>query len=83
MIAGLLKAVARVSAAASVLSALAGLYGGYQLSFGPCHAGCDAGLVYDALFHTGVIGLVGFGVSALAAHRIGLAFEGDRHKHRD
>lgn len=65
------------------LTALAGFslltacYGLYELYIGACSDGCDSAQTFNAYFYVGAVGVTGFGVSALAAYKIGKAFRGE------
>lgn len=52
------------------VSALMVVYGLYGRYLSDCDAACKLGLGYNAFLEIGVIGLAGFGISAIAAHVI-------------
>ncbi|MEL7546745.1 MAG: hypothetical protein AAGJ84_08845 [Pseudomonadota bacterium] len=78
MIGTFLKWLTVALIALCIFSIATSLFAWYQLNFGSCKAGCEAGQTYYALLHTGIVGLTGFGVSAYASHWIGSVFRGDR-----
>ncbi len=51
-------------------SALTMLWALYQLNLGTCAAGCENQQVYRAYVYMGLVGICGFGISALAASYI-------------
>lgn len=58
----------------TVFSALTALYSYYVTTAGHCTNGCDDEQTWHALTYVGLLGLFGFGVSAIAAHVIGKQF---------
>ena len=61
----------------AIFSALTSLYGLYELNIGACSDGCDKAQTFTAYMYVGLVGLTGFGVSAIAAHLIGKSFRED------
>ncbi len=58
----------------AIFSALTALYGLYELNIGACSDGCETANTFSAYMYVGLVGVTGFGVSALAAHMIGKSF---------
>lgn len=62
------------------LTALAGFslitatYGLYELYIGACSNSCDNAHTFSVYFYVGIVGVTGFGVSALAAYKIRQSF---------
>lgn len=61
----------------TVFSALTTLYGLYELKLGACSGGCEQAQTYTAYIYVGLVGAVGFSVSAFAAYMIGKSFRND------
>jgi len=59
----------------TVFSAMTALYGLYELNIGACSEACDNARTFTAYTYIGLVGLLGFGVSAYAAHTIAKSFE--------
>jgi len=70
----LLKWMTIALAILAIFSALTALYGLYELNIGACSNGCETANTFSAYMYVGMVGLTGFGVSALAAHMIGKSF---------
>lgn len=51
----------------TVFSALTSLYGLYELNLGTCRNGCDKARTFSAYTYVGLVGMLGFAVSAFAA----------------
>ena len=72
-----LKWLARAMFALAVFSALTAIFMYYTLNFGACADGGPACQTNVATMFAAGIGIVGFSVSAYAAHLIGKGFRGD------
>ena len=57
--------------ALTAFSAVTTLWAWYQLQFGACAAECADRQTFVAYFYMGLIGIAGFGCSAIAARIIG------------
>ncbi|MEM9939129.1 MAG: hypothetical protein AAFZ91_01795 [Pseudomonadota bacterium] len=58
----------------AAFSAVTAAYSHYTTTLGSCANGCDDAQTWTALTYVGLLGVFGFGISAVAAHVIGKSF---------
>ena len=58
----------------AVFSVLTSFYGLYELKVGSCSSGCERAREFETYMYVGLVGAVGFGVSAFAAWMISMSF---------